>query len=147
MNTNLKSIKLIISKAGMEELKAFADDSYLYRYIVNNYTELSDTNIFHNPDIENYLSKENLLFVKFNLSFDDELVIKDALQELIKKNATFYAYVSDDGTGAFFVCKNFSGKINLPIVDNMYRNIDDFEVVNNIESYINELENQEEMEV
>ena len=81
------------------------------------------------------------------MSFDDELVIKDALQELIKKNATFYAYVSDDGTGAFFVCKNFSGKINLPIVDNMYRNIDDFEVVNNIESYINELENQEEMEV
>ena len=122
----------------MEQLKAFADDSYLYRYIVNNYTELSDTNIFHNPDIENYLSKENLLFVKFNLSFDDELVIKDALQELIKKNATFYAYVSDDETGAFFVCKNFSGKINLPIVDNMYRNIDDFEVVNNIESYINE---------
>lgn len=131
----------------MEQLKAFADDSYLYRYIVNNYTELSDTNIFHNPDIENYLSKENLLFVKFNLSFDDELVIKDALQELIKKNATFDAYVSDDETGAFFVCKNFSGKINLPIVDNMYRNIDDFEVVNNIESYINELENQEEMEV
>lgn len=131
----------------MEQLKAFADDSYLYRYIVNNYTELSDTNIFHNPDIENYLSKENLLFVKFNLSFDDELVIKDALQELIKKNATFYAYVSDGETGAFFVCKNFSGKINLPIVDNMYRNIDDFEVVNNIESYINELENQEEMEV
>ena len=140
MNTNLKSIKLIISQAGMEQLKAFADDSYLYRYIVNNYTELSDTNIFHNPDIENYLSKENL-------SFDDELVIKDALQELIKKNATFYAYVSDDETGAFFVCKNFSGKINLPIVDNMYRNIDDFEVVNNIESCINELENQEEMEV
>ena len=47
----------------------------------------------------------------------------------------------------FLFCKNFSGKINLPIVDNMYRNIDDFEVVNNIESYINELENQEEMEV
>ena len=69
LNTNLKSIKLIISRAGMEQLKAFADDSYLYRYIVNNYTELSDTNIFHNPDIENYLSKENLLFVKFNLSF------------------------------------------------------------------------------
>ncbi len=143
----MKSIKLIISKAGMEQLKAFADDSYLYRYIVNNYTELEDANIFHNPDIENYLSKENLLFVKFDLTFDDELVIKDALQDLMNKNATFYAYVSDDETGAFFVCKNFSGKMNLPIVDNLYKNIDDFEVVSNIESYINELEKQEEMEV
>ena len=131
----------------MEQLKALADESNQYSYIVNNNSELSDTNIFHNPDNENYLSKENLIFVKFNLSFDDELVIKDALQELIKKNATFYAYVSDDETGAFFVCKNFSGKINLPIVYNMYRIIYDFEVLYNIECYFIVLENQEEMEL
>lgn len=143
----MKSIKLIISKAGLEQLKAFADESYLYRYIVNNYTELSDVNIFNNPDIENYLSKENLLFVKFDLTDDDELVINDTLQDLKNKNTTFYAYVFDDESKAFYVYKNFSGKVNLPIVDNFYRNIDDFNVISNIENYVNELEYEDEMEV
>lgn len=143
----MKSIKLIISKAGLEQLKAFADESYLYRYIVNNYTELSDVNIFNKPDIENYLSNENLLFVKFDLTNDDELVIDDTLQDLKNKNTTFYAYVFDDESKAFCIYKNFSGKINLPIVDNFYQNIDDFSVISNIEKYVNELEYEDEMEV
>lgn len=143
----MKSIKLIISNTGLEQLKAFADESYLYRYIVNNYTELPDANIFNNPDIENYLSKENLLFIKFNLTADDELVINDTLRDLRNRNTTFYAYVFDDETKAFSIYKNFSGKINLPIVDNFYKDIDDFKIIENIEKYVNELEYEQEMEV
>ncbi len=38
--------------------------------------------------------KENLLFIKFNLTDDDELVIKyDTLRDLRNRNTTFYAYV------------------------------------------------------
>ena len=147
----MKSMKLIISQGGLEQVKAFADEGYLYRYIVNNYMELPSTNIFNNPDIEKFLSQENLLFVKFNLGDDDELVIKEALQELKKKNTTFYAYVFDDETKAIAIYKNFSGKMNLPIIDNFYRDIDDFEVVKNIENQVNEMmyqyEYDDEMEV
>ena len=45
-------------------LQAFSDESYLYNYIVNNYSELPEDNIFRNPtflkklDEMFYLSKE-----------------------------------------------------------------------------------------
>ena len=146
-NINLKSIKLIISKEGLEQIKSFADESYLYRYIVNNYTELSSTNIFYNPDLYENLSKESLLFVKFDLNEDDEIVIKDVMQELKRKNATYYAYILDEDTKAFYLYKNFSGKLNLPIINNLFENIDDFKVIENIEEYVKQMEIEDEMEV
>lgn len=143
----MKSLKLIISKNGLEKLKAFADESYLYRYIVNNYTELYETNIFNNPDLSKKLSEENLLFVKLYLDKDDEIVINDAMQDLRKSNVTFYAYVLDDESKTFLIYRNFSGKLNLPIINNMLLKIDDFNVISNIESYVSGLEIEDEMEV
>ncbi len=143
----MKSLKLIISEKGLEKLRAFADESYLYRYIVNNYTELYEANIFNNPDLSKKLSEENLLFIKFNLTEDDELVVNDAMQDLRKSNATFYAYIYDDISKAFCIYRNFSGKLNLPLINNMFSEIDDFKVIKNIENYVFELEIEDEMEV
>ena len=143
----MKSIKLIISREGLEQIKAFADESYLYRYIVNSYAELSNTNIFYNPDLYENLSKESLLFIKFNLNEDDEIVINDVMQELKKKNATYYAYIYDEETKALYLYKNFSGKLNLPIVNNLFENIDDFKIIENIEEYAQQLQYEDEMEV
>lgn len=143
----MKNIKLIISRDGLEQMKAFADESYLYRYIVNNYTELYNTNIFYNPDLCENLSNESLLFVKFNLNEDDEIVINDVMQELKRKNTTYYAYVYDEDTKAFYLYKNFSGKLNLPIINNLFERLDDFKVIENIEEYVQQLEYEDEMEV
>ena len=76
----MKNLKLVISRDGLDLVKAVADESYLYRYIVNNYTELSSTNIFYNPDLCENLSSESLLFIKLNLNEDDEIVIDDVMK-------------------------------------------------------------------
>lgn len=130
-------------------VKAVADESYLYRYIVNNYTELSSTNIFYNPDLCENLSSESLLFIKLNLNEDDEIIIEDVMRELKKKNATFYAYIIDEDTKSIYLFKNFSGKLNLPIINNLLEGVDDFKVIQNIEEYVKDLncEYEDEMEV
>ena len=145
----MKNLKLIISRDGLDMVKAVADESYLYRYIVNNYTELSSTNIFYNPDLCENLSNESLLFIKLNLNEDDEIVIDDVMKELKKKNATFYAYILDEDTKSIYLFKNYSGKLNLPIINNLFENIDDFKIIENIEEYVKQLEYEyeDEMEV
>ena len=47
----MKNIRLFIESNKLDMLKAFSDDSYLYNYIVNNYSELPEDNIFRNPTI------------------------------------------------------------------------------------------------
>ena len=45
----LKNIRLFIQSKNLNMLQAFSDESYLYNYIVNNYSELPEDNIFRNP--------------------------------------------------------------------------------------------------
>ena len=55
-------------------LKAFSDDSYLYNYIVNNYSELSEDNIFRNPDILKRIGQ--MYFISKNNIYDRNSHIK-----------------------------------------------------------------------
>ena len=57
---------MFIKDTSLKKLQAISDDSYLYNYIVNNYSELSEDNIFRNPDILKrigqmyFISKNNI---------------------------------------------------------------------------------------
>lgn len=43
------NIRLLIKCKNLDMLQAFSDEVYLYEYIVNNYSELPEENIFRNP--------------------------------------------------------------------------------------------------
>ena len=65
----MRNIRLFIKGKNLDMLKAFSDESYLYNYIVNNYSELPEDNIFRNPTFLKrleemvYLSKDNISLV------------------------------------------------------------------------------------
>lgn len=63
----MKNIRLFIESNKLDMLKAFLDDSYLYNYIVNNYSELPEDNIFRNPTI---LKKINNMKKKWRCKFE-----------------------------------------------------------------------------
>ena len=84
----MKNIRLFIESNKLDMLKAFSDDSYLYNYIVNNYSELPEDNIFRNPTI---LKKINnmIYFSKIGITEDDEFVWKETSQDLKNKNVSY----------------------------------------------------------
>lgn len=55
----------------------------------------------------------------------------------------------DECAKSIYLFKNYSGKLNLPIVNNLFENIDDFKIIENIEEYVKQLEyeDEDEMEV
>ena len=101
----LKNIRLFIESNKLDMLKAFSDDSYLYNYIVNNYSELSEDNIFRNPTI---LKKINnmIYFSKTEITEDDEFVWKETSQNLKNRNVSYYAVVLDPKNGSLFIYNN-----------------------------------------
>ena len=68
-------------------LQTFSDESYLYNYIVNNYSELAEDNIFRNPTFLKKL-EEMIYFSKNNISVDDVIVWNETSQELKNKNVS-----------------------------------------------------------
>lgn len=129
----MKSVRLIISKDGYETLKAFADENYLYEYIVNNYSELDEANILNNPTLKKQIG-DYIFFSKDNISSDDEIIWIQSINDIKKKNASYYAVILNNETLEIKVFENLSGKINLPIV-NMPVKFDDFEIIKRIEQY------------
>ena len=105
----MKNIRLFIESNKLDMLKAFSDDSYLYNYIVNNYSELSEDNIFRNPTI---LKKINnmIYFSKTEITEDDEFVWKETSQNLKNKNVSYYAVVLDPKNGSLFIYNNLKNK-------------------------------------
>lgn len=81
-------------------LQAFSDESYLYNYIVNNYSELAEDNIFRNPTFLKKL-EEMIYFSKNNISIDDVIVWNETSQELKNKNVSYYAVIIDPANGSF----------------------------------------------
>ena len=71
----MRNIRLFIKGKNLDMLKAFSDESYLYNYIVNNYSELPEDNIFKNPTFLKRL-EEMVYLSKDNISLDDEMVWK-----------------------------------------------------------------------
>lgn len=139
----MKNIRLFIESNKLDMLKAFSDDSYLYNYIVNNYSELSEDNMFRNPTI---LKKINnmIYFSKTEITEDDEFVWKETSQNLKNRNVSYYAVVLDPKNGSLFIYNNLKNKIPYIEID---RDTDLFESINKIEKFNKGLEYEEEMEM
>ena len=124
-------------------LQAFSDESYLYNYIVNNYSELPEDNIFRNPTFLKKLD-EMIYLSKDNISTDDEIVWSETSRDLKSKNVSFYAVVLDPTNGSFVVYDNL--KTSIPYLQ-INSNTEIFEAVNKIEKFNKSLEYEEEMEM
>ena len=126
------NIRLFIKCKNLDMLQAFSDEVYLYEYIVNNYSELPEENIFRNPRFLKKL-EEMIYFSKNNISNDDVIVWNETSKDLKNKDISFYAVILDPKNGSFTIYNNLKTDI--------------FEAVNKIEQFNKELENEEEMEM
>ena len=124
-------------------LQAFSDDVYLYDYIVNNYSELPEENIFRNPTLVKRI-EEMIYFSKNNISNDDVIVWNETSRDLKSKNISFYAVILDSENGSFTTYNNL--KASIPYLQ-INSNTDVFEAVNKIEQFNKGLEYEEEMEM
>ena len=124
-------------------LQAFSDESYLYNYFVNNYSELPEDNIFRNPTLIKRL-EEIIYFSKNDISSDDVIVWNETSRDLKSKNISFYAVILDPENGSFTIYNNL--KTDIPYL-HINSKKDIFEAVNKIEQFNKELENEEEMEM
>ena len=109
-------------------LQAFSDESYLYNYMVNNYSELPEDNIFRNPTLLKKI-EEMIYSSKDNISTNDVIVWNETSQELKAKNVSFYAVILDPKNGSFTIYNNL--KSSIPYIQ-INSNTDIFEAVNKI---------------
>ena len=139
----MKNIRLFIKSKNLDMLQAFSDESYLYNYIVNNYSELPEDNIFRNTTIIKRL-EEMIYFSKNDISNDDVIVWNETSRDLKSKNISFYAVILDSENGSFTTYNNL--KASIPYLQ-INLNTDVFDAVNKIEQFNKELEFEEEMEM
>ena len=137
------NIRLFIKCKNLDMLQAFSDEVYLYEYIVNNYSELPEENIFRNPTFLKKL-EEMIYFSKNNISNDDVIVWNETSKDLKNKDISFYAVILDPENGSFTIYNNL--KTDIPYL-HINSKTDIFETVNKIEQFNKELENEEEMEM
>lgn len=139
----MKNIRLFIKSKNLDMLQAFSDESYLYNYFVNNYSELPEDNIFRNPTLIKRL-EEIIYFSKNDISSDDVIVWNETSRDLKSKNISFYAVILDSENGSFTTYNNL--KASIPYLQ-INSNTDVFEAVKKIEQFNKGLEYEEEMEM
>lgn len=139
----MKNIRLFIKCKNLDMLQAFSDEVYLYDYIVNNYSELPEENIFRNPTLIKRI-EEMIYFSKNNISNDDVIVWNETSRDLKSKNVSFYAVILDPENGSFTIYDNL--KTSIPYLQ-INSNTDVFEAVKKIEQFNKGLEYEEEMEM
>lgn len=139
----MKNIRLFIKSKNLDMLQAFSDESYLYNYFVNNYSELPEDNIFRNPTLIKRL-EEIIYFSKNDISSDDVIVWNETSRDLKSKNISFYAVILDSENGSFTTYNNL--KASIPYLQ-ISSNTDVFEAVKKIEQFNKGLEYEEEMEM
>lgn len=139
----MKNIRLFIKCKNLDMLQAFSDEVYLYDYIVNNYSELPEENIFRNPTLVKRI-EEMIYLSKNNISNDDVIVWNETSRDLKSKNVSFYAVILDPENGSFTIYDNL--KSSIPYLQ-INSNTDVFEAVKKIEQFNKGLEYEEEMEM
>ena len=137
----MKNIRLFIKCKNLDMLQAFSDEVYLYDYIVNNYSELPEENIFRNPTLIKRI-EEMIYFSKNNISNDDVIVWNETSRDLKSKNVSFYAVILDPENGSLTIYE----KASIPYLQ-INSNTDVFEAVKKIEQFNKGLEYEEEMEM
>lgn len=139
----MKNIRLFIKDKNLKQLRAFSDDSYSYNYIVNNYTELAEDNIFRNPTEIMQLG-EIIYFSRTGITEDDELVWDETSRELRKNNVSYYAILIDKAKETFLVYNNLKEEIPQLGIN---KDTDLFEAIEKIENFNKEIQYEEEMEL
>ena len=104
------NIRLFIKCKNLDMLQSFSDEVYLYDYIVNNYSELPEENIFRNPTLVKRI-EEMIYFSKNNISNDDVIVWNETSRDLKSKNISFYAVILDSENGSFSTYNNLRSSI------------------------------------
>ena len=138
----MKNIRLLTTKGGFEVLKAFLEENYLGNYIANNENELFYIDITNFPDVLENIENDTILFSKNDITQDDEFVWIETMQDMKRKNATYYSVIinTEDKSVEEFI--NESGKIVLPILQ-----LKNSERIEKIENLVNEIILEEDLEM
>ena len=138
----MKNIRLLTTKDGFEVLKAFLEENYLGNYIASNENELFYIDITNFPDVLENLENDTILFSKNDITQDDEFVWVETMQDMKRKNATYYSIIinTEDKSVEEFI--NESGKIVLPILQ-----LKNSERIEKIENLVNEIILEEDLEM
>ena len=138
----MKNIRLLTTKDGFEVLKAFLEENYLGNYIASNENELFYIDITNFPDVLENLENDTILFSKNDITQDDEFVWIETMQDMKRKNATYYSIIinTEDKSVEEFI--NESGKIVLPILQ-----LKNSERIEKIENLVNEIILEEDLEM
>ena len=139
----MKKLRMFIKDTSLKKLQAISDDSYLYNYIVNNYTELDEDNIFRNPDILKRIGQMFYLS-KNNITDDDLIVWNETNYHLKDKDISYYVVIIDEDNEACFVYNNL--KDIIPILGISYNSVDS-DTINKIERFNDEIEMEEYMSI
>lgn len=138
----MKNIRLITTKNGFEVLKAFLEENYLGNYIANNENDLFYIDITNSPDVMENLENDTILFSKNDITQDDEFVWIETMQDMKRKNATYYSIIINTEDKSIEEFMNESGKIVLPILK-----LESSERIENIENLVNDRMLEEDLEM
>lgn len=138
----MKNVRLITTKNGFEVLKAFLEENYLGNYIANNENDLFYIDITNSPDVLENLENDTILFSKNDITQDDEFVWVETMQDLKRKNATYYSIIINTEDKSIEEFMNESGKIVIPILK-----LDSSERIENIENLVNDRMLEEDLEM
>lgn len=107
----MKNVRLITTKKGFEVLKAFLEENYLGNYIANNENDLFYIDITNSPDVMENLENDTILFSKNDITQDDEFVWIETMQDMKRKNATYYSIIVNTEDKSIEEFMNESGKL------------------------------------
>ena len=138
----MKNVRLITTKDGFDVLKAFLEDNYLGNYIANNESDLYFVDITNFPDVLENLENDTILFSKDDITQDDEFVWLETMQDMKRKNATYYSIIINTEDKSIEEFMNESGKIVIPILK-----LESSERIENIENLVNEKILEEDLEM
>lgn len=138
----MKNVRLITTKDGFEVLKAFLEENYLGNYIANNESDLFYVDITNFPDVLENLENDTILFSKNDITKDDEFVWLETMQDMQRKNATYYSIIINTEDKSIEEFMNESGKIVIPILK-----LESSERIDKIENLVNERMLEEDLEM
>lgn len=138
----MKNVRLVTTKDGFEVLKAFLEENYLGNYVANNESDLYFVDITNFPDVLENLENDTILFSKNDITKDDEFVWLETMQDMQRKNATYYSIIINTEDKSIEEFMNESGKIVIPILK-----LESSERIDKIENLVNERMLEEDLEM
>lgn len=140
----MKNIRIFIKAKNLEQLRALADEVYLYEYIVNNDSELDEDNVFRNPTFYRKIGDTVYMYIE-DVSVDDIDVWNETYKDLNSRRISYYAVITDTSNGCYLVYNNLKDDIPFIQIDKDTKIIDAIKKIEDFnKNIVNEF--QEEME-